>query len=200
MFCGIGADQAFYPVLNSVYMRITFITGNPDKAEQLSRYLAYPIAHRKLDVPELQSLDPVEVVKHKALAAYKQIQGPVLVEDTSLTFYALGKLPGTLIKWFLTELGTAGLCKILNSFADRSACAQVHFCLYDGKELRLFVGKVEGLIASEPRGDQDFGWGPIFIPNGCKKTWGEMSAEEQNATAMRRIALEKLDAYLKTTE
>ena len=178
-------------------MEITFITGNPGKAEQLSRFLSYPIAHQKLDLLELQSLDPVEVVKYKVMEAYNLIQSPVLVEDTALIFCALGKLPGTLIKWFLTELGKEGLCKILNSFTDRTAIAQVHFCLYDGKELQLFEGKVKGTIASEPRGDNDFGWGPIFIPEGCTKTWGEMSIEEQNATAMRRIALGKLDAYLK---
>ena len=155
------------------------------------------MVHKKLDLPEIQSLDYLEIVKQKAIAAYQEIQSPVLVEDTSLTFCALGKLPGTLIKWFLTELGKEGLCKILDSYSDRSAIAQACFCLYDGKKFELFVGQVRGTIASEPRGDQDFGWGPIFIPAGCIKTWGEMSTSEQDATAVRKLALEKLGAYLR---
>jgi len=90
---------------------LTFITGNTAKAEQLARHLEYPVTHQKLDLPEIQSLDLKEIVEHKAKEAYKQIKKPVLVEDTSLTFSVLGKLPGPLIKWFLTELDNAGLCR-----------------------------------------------------------------------------------------
>ena len=123
---------------------LTFITGNISKAEQLSRHLAHPVKHIKLDIPEIQSLDLHEVVEFKAKEAYKQINSTVLVEDTSLTFNALAKLPGPLIKWFLTELGNDGLCKILNSYTDRSAVAHVCFGLYDGKELKIFEGKKNG--------------------------------------------------------
>lgn len=181
-------------------MNITFITGNPGKMAQVQKYLSYPIAHQKLDLLELQSLDLKEVVTHKAHEAYKQLYSPVLVEDTSLTFNALGKLPGPLIKWFLTELGTAGLCKILNNYSDRSALAHVCFGLYDGKSLQLFEGQVSGSIALVAKGDNDFGWGPVFIPDGETKTWGEMTLEEQVGTSVRKIALQKLDAYLKAIE
>ncbi len=177
-------------------MSITFITGNLGKVEQLKRYLHYPITHQKLDLTEIQSVDLLEVVRHKAKEAYDQIQSPVLIEDTSLTFLALGHLPGTFIKWFLQELGTNGLCKLLNGYNNRSAVAHVCFGLYDGKQLQTFEAKINGSIASHPRGDQDFGWGPTFIPDGYNKTWGEMNIEEQQSTAIRRIALEKLDAYL----
>lgn len=87
---------------------ITFITGNPSKAEQLGRHLGHPVKHLKLDIPEIQSLDLREVTRHKVEEAFRQINSPVLVEDTSLTFNSLGKLPGPLIKWFLTELGNEG--------------------------------------------------------------------------------------------
>lgn len=175
---------------------ITFITSNAAKAEQLGRHLDYPVTHKKLDLPEIQSLDLHEIIEHKAREAFKQVHGAVLVEDTALTFHAFGKLPGPLIKWFLAELNNEGLCKILNSYRDRSALAEVCFGLYDGKELKTFEGKMEGMIASNPRGEKGFGWDPIFIPKGCKKTWGEMDAEEQKETSMRRIALQKLESYL----
>ncbi len=179
---------------------ITFITGNPSKAEQLGRHLDHPVAHRKLDLPEIQSLDLLEIVEYKAKEAYKQAGGLVLVEDTSLTFKALGKLPGPLIKWFLIELDNAGLCKILDSYEDRSALAAVCFGLYDGKELKIFEGEAPGTIATTPRGERGFGWDPVFIPEGYTKTWGEMDTEEQKDTSMRRIALKKLEAYLKASK
>ncbi len=63
---------------------ITFITGNAAKAAQLGRHLDHPVTHKKLDLPEIQSLDLHEVVEHKAKEAYKQVGGFVLVENTSL--------------------------------------------------------------------------------------------------------------------
>lgn len=178
-------------------MTITFITGNKSKAEQLALHLNHPVEHKKLDLVEIQSLDPEEIIEHKAKEAYKQINTPVLVEDTSLIFHALGKLPGPLIKWFLTELDNEGLCRILDGYEDRSALARVFFGLYDGKELKMFQGEMKGTIAKSPRGKRGFGWDPIFIPEGQSKTWGEMDDEEQKQTSMRRIALKQLEGYLK---
>jgi non-canonical purine NTP pyrophosphatase (RdgB/HAM1 family) len=176
---------------------ITFITGNEAKAKQLGYHLDYPVEHVKLDLPEMQSLDLREIIEHKAKAAYAEVQKTVLVEDTSLIFNALGRLPGPLIKWFLEELKLEGLCKILDGYGDRSARAEVLFGLYDGKDFEVFAGEMKGTIAHRPKGEEGFGWDPIFIPEGHEKTWGEMNAEEQSQTSMRRIALKKLEAFLK---
>ena len=178
-------------------MELTFITGNAAKAEQLGRHLNHPVAHKKIDLPEIQSLDLREVVEHKAKEAYGHTNSPVLVEDTSLVFTALGRLPGPLIKWFLTELDNDGLCKILNNYEDRSCVAEVCFGLYDGHELKTFEGQARGTIAPTPRGEKGFGWDPVFVPEGHEKTWGEMDPEEQKETSMRRIALKKLEAHLR---
>ena len=177
-------------------MMITFITSNPSKAEQIRRYLNHPIEHKKLDLLEMQSLDLKEVALHKAKEAYRTIGTPVLVEDTSLVFHALGKLPGPLIKWFLQELDNSGLCKVLDQFEDRTALATVVFGLYDGENLEIFEGEIKGTIANYPKGERGFGWDSIFIPEGYAKTWGEMNEEEQKETSMRRIALKKLESYL----
>lgn len=50
-------------------------------------------------VPELQG-DPLEIARSKVLLAAQQVDGPVLTEDTSLCFNALGGLPGPYIKWY----------------------------------------------------------------------------------------------------
>jgi inosine triphosphate pyrophosphatase len=176
--------------------KLTFVTSNKSKAEQLGRHLDFPVVHQKVDVKEIQSLNLKEVVEEKVKEAYKIIKGPVLVEDTSLTFKSFGNLPGPLIKWFLISLGNTGLTKVLNSYKDRAATAEVCFGLYDGEELLFFEGKMEGKISKEPFGESGFGWDPIFIPKGYKKTWGQMSAEEQSKTSIRKIGLKKLEDFL----
>src|SRR5258708_3167713 len=111
---------------------LTFITGNADKAKYLELWLGLPMAHHKLDLVEIQSLDLKEVVTHKVTEAYLQLHQPVLVEDVSLTFHALGQLPGTLVKWFLNELDTDGLCRLVDGHKERSASAEIIYGLYDG--------------------------------------------------------------------
>lgn len=175
---------------------ITFITGNQAKVEWLQRHIKTPVSHQKLDIPEIQSLELEEVVRNKAEEAFKQLQSPLLVEDTSLKFNTLGKLPGPLVKWFLEELGTDGICKLLNSYDDRNAVAEVMYGLHTGDEVVLFDSSMNGTIADSPRGTNGFGWDSTFIPEGSEKTWGEMSTEEQNNTSMRKGAIDKLNDYL----
>jgi non-canonical purine NTP pyrophosphatase (RdgB/HAM1 family) len=176
---------------------LTFVTSNPKKLEQVSYHLDLPLHHRALDLPEIQSLDLDEIVVQKAKAAFEVIGTPVLVEDTSLCFHALGNLPGPLIKWFLSELKNEGLCKLLDGYTDRSARAEVRFGFFDGQKMRLFGGSMNGVVAPSPRGGRGFGWDAIFIPEGETKTWGEMSTEEQQRISMRRMALQKLETFVK---
>jgi len=181
-----------------VITELTYITSHPAKAERLGWYLSFPVTHQKLDLPEIQSLDPAEVATVKATEAYKQLRKPVLVEDVSIVFEAMGKLPGPLIKWFLSELKVEGLCRLLDGFPTRRASVEVTFALHDGKKVHIFAGKRTGTITDKPRGKELFGTDSIFIPDGWDKTWGEMTEEEEKASSVRRLALEKLTEFLKT--
>src|SRR5690606_22669074 len=172
------------------------ITGNPGKAEEVSRYLGEPIEHIELDLEEIQSLDLEEIVRDKAIRAFEKVKTPVLVEDVSFIFHALGKLPGPFIKWFQKELDNEGLCRLLDN-KDRSCTATVCYGFYDGNIVEFFVGSMEGSISNEPRGDNSFGWAPIFIPNGYDKTYAELTNEEQTQIAMRSKALKKFKEFLK---
>lgn len=175
---------------------ITFVTGNKAKAEQLSIYLAIPLLHHTLDLPEIQSLDLAEIVHSKTMAAYQILSTPVLVEDVGLSFEAYNKLPGTFIKWFLQELGNEGLCKMVE-YTSRKALAQVLFGLYDGENYTTFFGETKGSISHTPKGEHGFGWDSLFIPDGSSKTWAEMDNQERSETSMRRGALQKLAKFLK---
>ena len=178
--------------------RLTFVTGNPNKAKYLSHVFDIPVEHTKLDLAEIQSLDLKEIVIDKAARAYAILKTPLLVEDISLTFVALNKLPGPLIKWFLESLGNEGLCRLLDGKNDRTALAEVEFAYCDEAGVQTFGGFSRGSIAPETRGQNGYGWDPIFIPEGSDTTWGEMEdADRFSDTHLRRIALEKLKEFLK---
>ncbi len=175
---------------------IVFVTGNENKARYVKLWLDWPITYRSLDITEIQSLDLHEVVRAKTIQAYQYLHQPVLVEDVALTFEAFGKLPGTLIKWFLHELGADGLCELLKDKSDRSATAEIIYGLHDGSRIHYFSGIVAGTVALKPIGNYGFGWNGIFIPDGQTKTYAEMTDEELKPYSHRAIALEKLKEYL----
>ena len=184
-------------------MKLIFITGNQAKAHYLAQWLGHPVEHQKVELDEIQSLDPLAVIEHKARQAYELVGKPVLVEDTQLSFTALGgKLPGTLIKWFLEELGNEGLIKLLADFDDRSATASLVYGLYDGQTLHTFQGEQTGMVVTvlpELSGDGWHGsksWNGIFMPDGADKTFAEMTDDELVPFSHRAKAIAKLRAFL----
>lgn len=175
----------------------TFITGNAGKAKYLGDYFHMTVDHKKLDITEIQSLDLKEIVKDKAQKAYQIIKSPVIVEDVSLIFLGMKKLPGPLIKWFLETLDNEGLIKLVDSLDTREALAEVEFAICNENGVYTFKGSMEGTISKIPKGSMGFGWDPIFIPKGYSKTWAEMDDNEKHMTSMRKIALEKMSEFLK---
>lgn len=182
---------------------IVFITGNQAKADYLEKWLGHPVSHQKLDLDELQSLEPRDVIAHKAKEAYKIVGRPVLVEDVALSCKAFGgRLPGTLIKWFLEEIGNDGILKMLEGFEDRTATASIIYGIYDGNQLYSFEGRTAGRIAEAVRTSASDGWhgskswNGIFIPDGSDKTYAEMTDEELQPFSHRYKAIVKLREYL----
>lgn len=176
-------------------MNITLITGNLGKVGEVSRYLGMEIEHQELDLEEIQSLDLEEIVKDKAMRAFEKIKKPVLVEDVSFVFHSLGKLPGPFIKWFQKELSNDGLCRLVDG-KDRSCVATVCYGFCDGTDVKFFEGSMEGNVAENPKGDNSFGWAPVFIPDGYTKTYAELTHDEQAKVAMRVKALNKFKEFI----
>lgn len=180
---------------------ITFVTGNAKKLEEVIAILGtnfpYKVVNAKLDLPELQG-EINEISIKKAKEAAKCIKGPVIVEDTSLCFNAMKGLPGPYIKWFLDKLQPEGLHKMLMGFEDKTAIAVCTFAYHPGDspddKVLLFQGRTDGVIV-EPRGRRDFGWDPVFQPDGYNVTYAEMPKEEKNKISHRYRALKKMQDY-----
>ena len=62
---------------------------------------------------------------------------------------------------------------------------------------KTFSGTVNGKISKEPKGNNGFGYDPIFIPNGYKKTFGEMNANLKDKISHRYKAFNKIKSYFK---
>jgi inosine triphosphate pyrophosphatase len=176
---------------------LVFITGNQHKADFLAKHIGIPLEHHKLDLTEVQSLDLHEIVEHKAREAYKILGNPVLVEDASLSFDALGRLPGPYIKWFIEEIGYDGLLDLANRLPDQAAHGRVCYGLYSGTELQLFDGEMHGRIAKVAgTGSRGFGFDRIFINEGFEAPRSDMSEADYARTSYRTMGIEKLRAYL----
>ncbi|HEY8998878.1 MAG TPA: non-canonical purine NTP pyrophosphatase [Candidatus Saccharimonadales bacterium] len=173
-----------------------FISGNQHKADQLAQWLGAPVRHQKVDLDEIQSLESQKIVEHKARQAYEIVKQPVLVEDVALTFDALGKLPGPFIKWFIEEIGVAGICRLASGLESQKAVAAILYGFYDGTDFSYFAGEVSGEIAPVPRGEGGFGFDACFIPEGYTQTRAELEADAYEATSPRAFAIAELKKFL----
>mgnify|MGYP001564508480 CR=1 FL=1 len=176
--------------------KLLFGTTNQGKLREAENILGIELDGISLEIDEVQSLDRTLVATKKAEAYFAQIKKPLFIEDTSLVFNTLGNLPGTFIDYFLKELGNDGLLKLLKNNKDRKSTATVCIVYIDKNQKQLFTGETKGTISLRTKGNKGFGWDPIFIPNGSKKTFGEMNIEEKNKYSMRRKALEKFKKRL----
>jgi len=185
-------------------MKIIFITGNEHKAREAKAILKeHDVVTLDLDVPEIQSLDPREIIREKLLAAKAKMKGrekdaALLVEDCSLWIGETG-LPGPFIKWFNTALGREGLVTFAKAFNATTARVELNVgVLLPGEaEPRFFTGVVHGKIVA-PRGEFgfQFGFDPVFQPDGHEQTYAAMRPEEKNAMSHRKLALEALHEFL----
>ena len=188
-------------------MEITFVTGNKNKLNEVNQMLKMKsskllLRALSLDLPEYQGTSDY-ITEQKTLMAESIVNGPVIVEDTSLHFNALNGLPGSYIKWFYEKLNNDGLIKMLSGFDDKSAYAvcTLGLCIGPDKKVLLFQGKIDGeIVLPRKSSEKSFGWDPIFEPNGFNQTFSEMSNELKNSISHRKLALDKLIEYLVVLE
>ena len=174
---------------------ITYITGNQHKADYLASYLGHPIEYKKVDLDELQSMDLKEIIRHKVRQAYDVIKSPVVVEDTSLEFKALGNLPGPFVKFFIKQMPLEDICSLLNG-KDRSATARCMYGYFDGENEAYFEGSIEGVISEKPIGDRSFGFGKIFIPKGFTTTQANLNDEDHETMYTEMKPIRQLKEFL----
>jgi non-canonical purine NTP pyrophosphatase (RdgB/HAM1 family) len=176
-----------------VFEGLVFVTSNLGKLREAEAVLGISLDHRALEIHEVQSLDLEEVVRRKAAVAFARVQRPVIVEDTSLELSGLGGFPGPLVRWLLSSVGPAGICRIAHAFEDAAATVRCIAMATDGANEASGLGVVSGRIVRAPRGSRGFGWDSTFAPDGHGgRTYGELDDAEKNAISHRMLAFRNL--------
>jgi len=151
-----------------------------------------------------------ENAKLKALAASRQLSALVIADDSGLEVDALGGAPGIYSARYAgaNATDTDKIDKLLRELARvraktdgrRARFRCVVALARNGNLLGTFEGIVEGRIADEVRGHSGFGYDPIFIPDGCEQTFGELPKEVKNTISHRAQAIRTLADRLRGLE
>ncbi len=146
---------------------------------------------------EVQSDDLKEVAWRAALKAYSELKKPVVVDDSGLFIDELKGFPGVYSNYVYRTIGIEGILKLLKGVKNRKACFKTAIAAIVPPLDIIIEESVCGEIAEEPRGTGGFGYDPIFIPEGCKRTFAEMRVEEKNMYSHRAKAFRSLAKWLK---
>ncbi|MCG5378746.1 non-canonical purine NTP pyrophosphatase [Providencia rettgeri] len=180
-------------------MKIRFITRNSNKIIEVNSMLNLPsieIIPVKHSIDEIQSEDVDFLVRDKLYKAFDYVGRPVFVEHTGLYIDNLNGFPGGLTQIFWDKLQADKFSSLFGSGPNTSLIAKTVIGYCDSKEIYTFKGEVKGKIAETPRGDYDFQWDCIFIPEGESETFAEMG-DKKNEISMRRLAFNEFSAFLK---
>lgn len=188
-------------------MKLIFCSHNNKKKEEIKKLLPNHI--ELLSLSDLDYHDEIEEnattfsgnALIKAQTIYDQFHLPCFADDSGLEVEALNHEPGVYSARYagLDKNDDNNMNLVLKNLGEsnnRNACFKTVICFIDEKGVNYFEGKIDGHIINEKRGNQGFGYDPIFIPNGLDKTFAEMSLDEKNNLSHRGIALQKMLAFL----
>lgn len=132
----------------------------------------------------------------KAEAVMRATGLPAIADDSGIAVDALGGEPGVRSARYTGNHADSDrdryelLLRNLGDHTDRSArfvCALC--CVFPNGDTLRAEGICEGSILTAPRGDNGFGYDPIFLPNGFERSMSELTMEEKNAISHRGKAL-----------
>ncbi len=188
-------------------MKLIFATNNQHKVDELrlltgSKFdiITLQQAGIETDIPEpFNTLE--ENASTKSSTIFKMTGMSCFGEDTGLEVNALHGEPGVKSARYAGESRSfdANIEKLLINLAgktDRTARFRTVISLIINEKETVFEGICTGKIIDEKRGSGGFGYDPVFIPDGSKKTFAEMSMEEKAQFSHRAMATAKLVAFL----
>ncbi len=179
---------------------ITYVTGNWAKIESAKHALeplGIKVDNIKMETPEIQADDVVEVSKYSAKWAAEKLNKPVLKNDSGLFVNALKGFPGVYTHYAEDTIGEDGLLKLMKGIKDRTAYFKesIAYC-EPGKEPIVFEGLTKGRIDTKKSGTYGWRWEFIFIPEGENQTLGCFE-EEKRGEFGSQDAYKELATYLK---
>jgi XTP/dITP diphosphohydrolase len=191
--------------------KLIFATNNQNKVIEIRKVLGdlFDIitlqeAGIDIDIPEPHDTLRANATE-KSTTIFTLTNKNCFSEDTGLEVDSLNGEPGVKSARYAGKDSSfeENIKKLLNNLdgiENRKARFRTYISLIlDGSEHR-FEGICEGKIITERRGQNGFGYDPIFVPDGTDKTFAEMDLEEKNRFSHRKKAIEKLIIFLKINQ
>ncbi|MBK7212033.1 MAG: non-canonical purine NTP diphosphatase [Bacteroidales bacterium] len=137
----------------------------------------------------------------KAEAIFSKFKSDCFADDTGLEIEALDGRPGVYSARYsgTAHDSEANMKKVLTEMdgkTNRNARFRTVICLIIEGKFHYFEGIVNGILTSSPKGNQGFGYDPIFQPIGFSNTFAEMDLQTKNQISHRAIAVQKLVKFL----
>ena len=190
-------------------MTITIGTKNKNKFEEIVKYLNIPTINFKqlpANIPEApENSNTLEGnALQKAKFYYELLKTPVIADDTGLFVEALNGEPGVFSARYAGENATykqnrIKLLEKLQEIDNRNAYFKTVICFYNGETKHFFEGITKGIITGKEKGQNGFGYDPVFLVPEFNKTYAEMSFDEKLKISHRSKALDKLKLFLKSS-
>ena len=187
-------------------MKIVFATNNNNKLQEVQAMLdqvtlvTLKEINCLVDIPE--TADTIAGnADQKAQYITDHFNMNCFADDTGLEIEALNGAPGVFSARYAGPEKSADanmnlVLEQLQNETNRQAKFVTVIALHLNGEKHLFEGICEGEIINHKRGDQGFGYDPIFIPTGYDKTFAEMSMDEKAKVSHRGKAVRKLVTFL----
>lgn len=188
-------------------MKLVFATQNKNKLVEVQALMPRGIELVSLlDIGHSEDLEETaDTLQGNALQkaefVFKTYGLPCFADDTGLEIDALNGEPGVYSARYAgpEKDSEANMDKVLNELSDkedRSAQFRTSICLYTREGVKYFEGVVRGTILPSRKGEQGFGYDPIFAPEGKSLSFAEMTRDEKNAMSHRGRAIQALVKYL----
>lgn len=191
-------------------MDIIFATNNQGKVSEVKNILkgfginVFSLKDKGLDIEvEEDGKTFEENALKKAFEVYKITKTPTISDDSGLEVYALKMRPSIYSARYAGENSTKEekCLKILNELGSsddrRARFVSVIAYIDENGASHTFRGEVYGEITHSMKGENGFGYDPIFLYPETNLTFGEMSAEEKDKISHRAKALEKFEEFFK---
>jgi XTP/dITP diphosphohydrolase len=186
---------------------IIFATNNENKIYEVKSLVGdiYEVISLKeagidIDIPEPHRTLEANA-REKSATIHKLTDKDCFSEDTGLEVHTLNGEPGVRSGRYAGEgkSSNENVTKLLAEMEgkpDRKARFRTVISLIIDNTEHQFEGVCEGIITTEPKGKEGFGYDPIFVPDGANTTFAEMSLQEKNTYSHRKKAIAKLLAFL----
>ena len=187
--------------------KIVFATNNKHKLDEIRKITAGKI--EILSLSDIECHEDIEetgtTLEENALIKARYVKNnygyDCFADDTGLEVEVLNGAPGVYSSRYAGEEcnpidNMTKLLSVMQDYDNRNALFRTVIAAILNNKEHLFEGIIKGKIIEERRGNNGFGYDPVFIPIGHDLTFGELSNEIKNHTSHRAHAMNKFIAFL----